>query len=108
MEIQLIHIQNSHKDILDINTGENYKKKLAILSILVELQKLDNNRFKNIFNVASQLQSKNDSKTVTGATKLTNFLPRNTDKFYRYMDCDDTVTWTIFKVIIVCHGESFS
>ena len=98
MEIQLVHIHKHHKDIGNSDTKIG---NLAILSVPINLQKTRNHDLDNFFDAISQLKSKNISKMATQIS-LVNFLPRNTDKFYRYTrndsSCNGISVWTVFKV----------
>ena len=95
-------VHEAHKKQTSISDNVNFEKNVAILSIMVGLQKSNNNELKNIFQSLSQLKTTNESKIVSD-TKLKGFLPRNTDRFYRYTrqqtsSCTNTVIWTVFKV----------
>ena len=99
MEIQFVHINEDHIHIGSSETHRNF----SILSIAVELQKTRNHELDSFFDSIGQLKSKNIKKIVTKA-KLADFLPRNTDKFYRYTrhdsypSCNGISIWTVFKV----------
>ena len=99
MEIQFVHINEDHIHIGSSETHRNF----SILSVAVELQKTRNHELDSFFDSMGQLKSKNINKIVTKA-KLADFLPRNTDKFYRYTrhdsypSCNGISIWTVFKV----------
>ena len=99
MEIQFVHIDENHIHIGNSETQRNF----SILSVAVELQKTRNHKLGSFFDAIGQLKSKNIKKIITQA-KLADFLPRNTDKFYRYTkhdsypSCNGFSIWTIFKV----------
>ena len=105
MEIQLVHIHEEYKN-------SESQGNLAILSVPVKLQKTANQELNHIFEAMSQLKSRDVSKMVTKA-RLSDFLPRNTDKFYRYekidtySSCNGIVTWTIFKVSLKITSNSY-
>merc|ERR1712083_752606 len=105
MEIQLIHIHDSYKetDIMKALKQRNNKTDtLAILSVLVELQKSDNTKLDSLFNATQNVKAMNDTQEFKGI-RLSDLLPRNTDGFYRYSgsltypNCTEAAIWTIFK-----------
>jgi len=105
MEIQLIHIKDGieETDIMKaLDKRDGKTDTLAILSVLVEEQKSENAKLKNLFMAAKNVTKWNDTQAFTGV-RLSDLLPRNTDGFYRYNGsltypkCDEAVIWTIFK-----------
>ena len=69
MEIQLIHIHDSYEetDILKALKKRNNKTDtLAILSVLVELQKSDNTKLDSLFNATQNVKAMNDTQEFKG------------------------------------------
>ena len=69
MEIQLIHIHDSYKetDIMKALKQRNNKTDtLAILSVLVELQKSDNTKLDSLFNATQNVKAMNDTQEFKG------------------------------------------
>ena len=98
----MVHVHEAHKNETSISDNLNFEKNVAILSIKVGLQKSNNEKLKHIFQSLSQLKTTNES-TIVSETKLKDFLPRNTDRFYRYTrqqtsSCTNSIIWTVFKV----------
>ena len=98
----MVHVHEAHKNETSISDNVNFEKNVAILSIMVGLQKSNNEKLKHICQSLSQLKTTNKS-TIVSETKLKDFLPRNTDRFYRYTrqqesNCTNSVIWTVFKV----------
>ena len=91
MELHLVH-QNEEK------------KNLAVLGIFFQIQDEDNEKLKPLIDAVKGVPEPNNEKEIK-AMELKDFLPRNTDQFYRYEGslttpgCDEIVTWTVFKVI---------
>ena len=69
MEIQLIHIHDSYDetDIMKALKKQNNKTDtLAILSVLVELQKSDNTKLDSLFNATQNVKAMNDTQEFKG------------------------------------------
>ena len=69
MEIQLIHIHDSYEetDIMKALKKRNNKTDtLAILSVLVELQKSDNTKLDSLFNATQNVKAMNDTQEFKG------------------------------------------
>ena len=69
MEIQLIHIHDSYDetDIMKALKKQNNKTDtLAILSVLVELQKSDNTKLDSLFKATQNVTAMNDTQTFKG------------------------------------------
>merc|ERR1719219_803576 len=76
MEIQLIHIKDGleETDIMKaLDNRDGKKDTLAILAVLVEEQKSENAKLKNLFMAAKNVTKWNDTQTFTGV-RLTDLL----------------------------------
>jgi hypothetical protein len=69
MEIQLIHIHDSYEDtdiLKALKKRNNKTDTLAILSVLVELQKSDNTKLDSLFNATQNVKAMNDTQEFKG------------------------------------------
>ena len=102
MELHLVHYKASLGDF-GTAAGSGAKDALAVLGIFFEIQDEDNTKLQPLIEAVRAVQG--DTKdTKMEQMELKDFLPRNTDQFYRYQGglttpgCNEIVVWTVFKV----------
>merc|ERR1711953_512240 len=101
MELHLVHYKASLGDFKTA-AGSDAKDALAVLGIFFEIQDEDNTKLQPLIEAVRAVQG--DTKdTKMEQMELKDFLPRNTDQFYRYQGglttpgCNEIVVWTVFK-----------
>ena len=102
MELHLVHHKAAYKDLKEA-AGKTEKDALAVLGIFFKIQDEDNEKLKPLIDAVTDVPEPNNKKEIK-PMELTDFLPRNTDQFYRYEGslttpgCFEIVAWTVFKV----------
>ena len=102
MELHLVHHKAAYKDLKEA-AGKTEKDALAVLGIFFKIQDEDNEKLKPLIDAVTDVPEPNDKKEIK-PMELKDFLPRNTDQFYRYEGslttpgCFEIVAWTVFKV----------
>jgi len=105
MELHLVHKNNDLGKTFNDAVKASAYNSLAVLGIMFEVQEDDNPKLKPLVKVLEVLKKEKDETTIMDLKDfpLTNFLPRNTDTFYRYNgslttpSCLEIVVWTVFK-----------
>jgi len=101
MELHLVHYKASLGDF-GTAAGSGAKDALAVLGIFFEIQDEDNTKLKPLIDAVRAVQG-DEKDTEMEQMELKDFLPRNTDQFYRYQGglttpgCNEIVVWTVFK-----------
>ena len=105
MELHLVHYKATYAGLLEA-AGSGAQDALAVLGIFFEIQTEDNAKLKPLIDAVKSVKeyTKDTKETEMEQMELKDFLPRNTDQFYRYEGglttpgCNEVVVWTVFKV----------
>lgn len=108
MEVHLVHFNTKYGTDLGkaIAEGNNRGKRdsLAVLGTMFEIQEKDNDDFKYLMGAVKKAKTASrEGKKLDRTFQLEKFLPRNTDRFFRYNGslttpaCNEIVVWTVFK-----------
>ena len=102
MELHLVHYKAKHGSLGDaVKAGG--QDALAVLGIFFEIQQDDNKHIEKLIEAVKEVKENGD-ETEMKQMPLKDFLPRNTDQYYRYQGglttptCNEIVVWTVFKV----------
>ena len=109
MEVHLVHFNTKYGTDIGkaIAEGTNRGKRdsLAVLGTMFEIQEKDNDDFKYLMGAVKKAKTASrEGKKLDRTFQLEKFLPRNTDRFFRYNGslttpmCNEIVVWTVFKV----------
>jgi len=104
MELHLVHYKATYAGLLEA-AGSGAQDALAVLGIFFEIQTEDNAKLKPLIDAVKSVKeyTKDTKETEMEQMELKDFLPRNTDQFYRYEGglttpgCNEVVVWTVFK-----------
>jgi len=103
MELHLVHFNKDQgKSFGEVVKKQHYNS-LAVLGIMFDIQQEDNPKLNPLIKVMEGLKKEKDETAIVEEFSLSNFLPRNTDMFYRYNGslttpaCLEIVVWTVFK-----------
>jgi len=103
MELHLVHFNRDlGKSFVEVVNKQAYNS-LAVLGIMFAIQQEDNPKLDPLIKVMEVLKKEKDEIDIVEEFPLSNFLPRNTDMFYRYNGslttpaCLEIVVWTVFK-----------
>jgi len=97
-----IHFVSFNVKYADLSTAANESDGLAVLGAFLEVSGNGNSYYDKIFTPAAQLVNASSTVNIT-AFKLSDLLPANMSKFYRYPgslttpNCYESVKWTVFS-----------
>ncbi|XP_067128881.1 carbonic anhydrase 12-like [Centruroides vittatus] len=97
LEMHLVHYNERYKP------GEAAKKPdgLAVLAVLFELSKVDNEKFETFFEALQQIKEEDSQLFLLHRFNIANFIPEETFPYFRYKGslttppCYESVTWTL-------------
>ena len=102
MEMHLVHWNKDLEKSFQRASKTNAYNALAVLSVQFKIGK-HNKKLEPTFNAIKEVIKQGSKTVVPKGIKLEDFLPENTDQFYRYNGslttpgCDEIILWTIFK-----------
>lgn len=97
-----IHFVSFNVKYANLTTAVKMSDGLAVLGAFLEVSGNGNSYYNKIFTPAAQLVNKSSTVNIP-AFKLSDLLPADTSKFYRYPgslttpDCYESVKWTVFS-----------
>ncbi|KAJ8049763.1 Carbonic anhydrase 4 [Holothuria leucospilota] len=104
LEMHIVHYayREYNSSVLTAAKSGN-KDALAVLGVLFEIGEDDNDIFDEIFNGVSQIEFQDDEYFFQRVVSLSDLLPEDKSRFYRYdgslttPSCYEVVQWTVFE-----------
>ena len=102
MEMHLVHWNLDVGENITDAVKKDTKVSLEVLGVLFKIG-MKNKKFRPLFNAVKKVTQQNITAKIEKGIKLKDFLPENTNAFYRYKGslttppCNEVVMWTIFK-----------
>lgn len=111
-ELHIVHYKSSYGSFAE---AVKHSDGLAVLAILIELERRDNTAFRHIVEQFPEIQTEGLETNLLSPIPLADLLPDNVLNFYRYNGslttpgCEEIVIWTVFNTPIAIseHQVSF-